>query len=58
MRVAVAFEMSEEARAISAAGIRARRPDLLAAEADSALLELLLGPANATLVRSHAASAR
>lgn len=54
-RAALAFEMSEEARAITAAGVRARHPEWAAADVDNALVAVLLGPQLATIVlRRHA----
>ena len=43
-RLELAFAMSEEARAISLAGIRARNPQLSEAEARAQLLRRILGP--------------
>jgi hypothetical protein len=42
-RVARAFEMSEQAREIARAGIRARHPDYDALDVEQALRRLLLG---------------
>lgn len=42
-RVALAFQMSEEARALAADGLRHRRPDASEAEIESALRRLMLG---------------
>jgi len=42
-RVAMALEMSDQARAISAAGIRHRHPDWTDGQVHEALLVLLLG---------------
>lgn len=42
-RVALAVEMSEEAAAVAAAGIRARHPDYDEAQVQSALRRLRLG---------------
>lgn len=42
-RVALAFQMSEEARALAADGLRHRRPDASKAEIESALRRLMLG---------------
>lgn len=44
-RLALALEMSDDARAIALAGVRARHPDYDEAQAASALLHLLLGDA-------------
>jgi hypothetical protein len=42
-RVALAFQMSEEARGLAADGLRDRRPDATEAELDVALRRLMLG---------------
>lgn len=42
-RVALAFQMSEEARALAADGLRHRRPDASEAEIQSGLRRLMLG---------------
>ena len=42
-RVAIAFQMSEEARALAADGLRHRRPGASEAEIESALRRLMLG---------------
>lgn len=43
-RLALACQMSDEARAVSAAGIRHRHPDWSEQQIRDALLELLVGP--------------
>ena len=50
-RVAMAFEMSDAARALSEAGIRHRHPDWDEGQVKDALLELLLGSELAKAVR-------
>ena len=50
-RVAMAFEMSDAARALSEAGIRHRHPDWDEGQVKNALLELLLGSELANAVR-------
>jgi hypothetical protein len=42
-RVALAFEMSDEVRSLSEAGIRHRHPDWADAKVHAALLSILLG---------------
>jgi hypothetical protein len=42
-RVALAVQMSEDARAITMAGIRARHPEYAPAEVEHALFRLVLG---------------
>jgi hypothetical protein len=49
-RVAAAFEMSEEARQIAAAGIRARHPGNSPAEVERRLVRLMLGADLASLI--------
>lgn len=43
-RVALACQMSDEARALAADGLRGRNPNLTATQLQVALRELLLGP--------------
>ena len=52
-RVELAWRMSEEARAVAAAGIRARHPDYSEAEVRRALARLVLGDALASIAWSH-----
>jgi hypothetical protein len=42
-RVALAFQMSEEARALAADGLRRRRPDASATEIEAAVRRIMLG---------------
>lgn len=42
-RLRMAFEMSELARSLSRAGLRARRPELTEAELDAEMLQQLYG---------------
>ncbi|MGH2429094.1 MAG: hypothetical protein ACRDGV_09495 [Candidatus Limnocylindria bacterium] len=49
-RIEMACRMSDEARAVSEAGIRHRHPDWSDEQVHRALLELLLGPELATRV--------
>jgi len=42
-RVALAFQMSEEARALTASGLRQRRPNASEAQIDTALRRVMLG---------------
>lgn len=50
-RVAMAFEMSESARALTEAGIRHRHPDWTDEHVHDALLERMLGKSLAAKVR-------
>lgn len=50
-RVAMAFEMSDAARALTEAGIRHRHPDWSDERVQEALIAHLLGPELARLVR-------
>ncbi len=52
-RMVMAFEMSEEARHISEAGIRHRHPEWSDGEVHDALLQLLLGTELAGRVRAQ-----
>jgi hypothetical protein len=53
-RLVMACQMSDEARAISEAGIRHRHPDWADDQVHQALLELLLGPdATRTVLESR-----
>ena len=51
-RVAMAFEMSEAARALSEAGIRHRHPEWNEGQVRDALMEMLLGLDLANAVRA------
>lgn len=51
-RVAMAFEMSEAARALSEAGIRHRHPEWNEGQVRDALMEMLLGLELANAVRA------
>lgn len=50
-RVAMAFDMTDAARALTEAGIRHRHPDWDEGQVKDALMELLLGPGLANAVR-------
>jgi hypothetical protein len=57
-KLAMALEMSEEARSISAAGIRHRHPDWTDEQVHEALLVLLVGGELARKVRASPLPAR
>ena len=53
-RLAAAFEMSQEARQIAVAGMRARHPDWSDAAIEHAVVELMLGRRLAQLIEPAA----
>jgi hypothetical protein len=57
-RLAMACAMSDEARAVSEAGVRHRHPEWTELQVQHALLELLLGPELARVVDAAARPAR
>jgi hypothetical protein len=57
-RVELAAEMSDEIRAVAAAGIRGRHPEYSSEQVKAALVELLLGPQLAQAVAEPATPKR
>lgn len=57
-RLELACEMSEEARAVTMAGIRARHPGVSDQEATDRLIQILLGPELAERVRASPPGSR